>query len=435
MTDQPVAYVNARLIDPDSGLDTPGALLTKGKAIADVGPSLFADGVPADVASVDCGGRVLCPGLVDMRVFIGEPGAEHKESLRSASEAAAAGGITCIAMQPSTDPVIDEVPLVEYIKRQARDKAIVRIHPMAAITKGLQGQEVAELGLLAEADAVAFTDGDRAVANPQVMRRALSYASTFDLLLCQYPEDRALRGEGVMNEGEIAMRLGLAGIPTQAETILVERDLRLVELTGGRCHFATLSTADAIDAVRRGKARGLRVTAAAAPHNFGLNESAIGEYRTFAKTAPPLRAEADRQALEDALADGTIDVICSSHNPQDPESKRQPFELAATGVIGLETMLPLALELYHNGRISLIDLLAKMTSTPAKLLGLYYGRLAAGAPADLTIFDPDVPWRIDETLFRSKSKNSPFAGRPVQGQVWQTIVGGHAVYHRDAEEN
>jgi len=433
MSDRPVAYVNARLIDPESGLDAPGALLTKGKVIADLGPDLFADGVPQDVPTVDCGGRVLCPGLIDMRVFVGEPGAEHKETLRSAGEAAAAGGITCIIMQPSTDPVIDDVPLVEYIKRQARDKAIVRIHPMAAITKGLNGKEVAELGLLAEADAVAFTDADRAVAHPQVMRRALSYASTFDLLLCQFPEDRALRGEGVMNEGEIAMRLGLAGIPTQAETIMVERDLRLLELTGGRCHFAALSTAQAIEAVRHAKARGLRVTAAAAPHNFGLNETAIGEYRSFAKTAPPLRSEADRQALEDALADGTIDVICSCHDPQDPESKRQPFEQAATGVIGLETMLPIALELYHNGRLSLIELLAKMTSTPAKLLGLYYGRLAHDAPADLTIFDPDVPWRIDEKRFRSKSKNSPFADRPVQGRVWQTVVAGQSVYQHDNE--
>ena len=276
MSDRPVAYVNARLIDPESRLDASGALLTKGNVIADVGPDLFADGVPQDMPTVDCGGRVLCPGLIDMRVFIGEPGAEHKETLRSAGEAAAAGGITCIIMQPSTDPVIDDVPLVEYIKRQARDKAIVRIHPMAAITKGLNGQEVAELGLLAEADAVAFTDADRAVAHPQVMRRALSYASTFDLLLCQFPEDRALRGEGVMNEGEIAMRLGLAGIPTQAETIMVERDLRLIELTGGRCHFAALSTTAAINAVRQAKAWGLRVTAAAAPHNFGLNETAIG---------------------------------------------------------------------------------------------------------------------------------------------------------------
>jgi len=424
----PIAYLNARLIDPASGLDAPGALLSKGGTIADVDPQLFNDGVPEDMATVDCGGRVLCPGLVDMRVFIGEPGAEHKETLRSAGEAAAAGGVTCIVMQPNTDPVIDEVPLVEYVKRQARDKAAVRIHPMAAITKGLQGQQMAELGLLAEADAVAFTDADRAVASAQMMRRVLSYASAFDLLVCQYPEEPTLRGSGAMNEGEVAMRLGLSGIPTQAETIMIERDLRLVELTGGRYHAAAVSTADAVDAIRAAKKRSLPVTAAVAPYNFGLNETSVGDYRTFAKTAPPLRSEADRAAIEDAVADGSIDVICSCHEPQDPESKRLPFEQAATGVIGLETLLPVALELYHNRRLELPALLAKMTCNPADLLGLHYGRLQPGAPADLLIFDPDVPWRIDENAFRSKSKNSPFTERPVQGRPWRTIVAGDTVF-------
>ena len=428
MSAAPIAYLNARLIDPASGLDAPGALLSKGGTIADVDPQLFNDGVPEDMATVDCGGRVLCPGLVDMRVFIGEPGAEHKETLRSAGEAAAAGGVTCIVMQPNTDPVIDEVPLVEYVKRQARDKAAVRIHPMAAITKGLQGQQMAELGLLAEADAVAFTDADRAVASAQMMRRVLSYASAFDLLVCQYPEEPTLRGSGAMNEGEVAMRLGLSGIPTQAETIMIERDLRLVELTGGRYHAAAVSTADAVDAIRAAKKRSLPVTAAVAPYNFGLNETSVGDYRTFAKTAPPLRSEADRAAIEDAVADGSIDVICSCHEPQDPESKRLPFEQAATGVIGLETLLPVALELYHNRRLELPALLAKMTCNPADLLGLHYGRLQPGAPADLLIFDPDVPWRIDENAFRSKSKNSPFTERPVQGRPWRTIVAGDTVF-------
>jgi dihydroorotase len=431
MSGRPTAYVNARLIDPASGLDAPGALLTQNGRIADVGTDLFAEGVPDGFETVDCGGRVLCPGLVDSRVFIGEPGAEHKETLRSASEAAAAGGVTCIIMQPNTDPVIDDVPLVEYVKRQARDKAIVRIHPMAALTRGLRGTEMAELGLLAAADAVAFSDSDRAVADSQLMRRALSYASAFGLLICQYPEDPSLRGSGVMNAGEIAMRLGLSGIPTQAETIMVERDLRLVEMTGGRYHVSALSTKDAIDAVRRGKESGLPVTAAAVAHNFALNETAVGEYRTFAKTAPPLRSEDDRAYLVDAIADGTIDVISSGHDPQDPESKRLPFELAATGGIGLETLLPLALEMHHNGHIPLIDLLGLMTYKPADLLGLRYGRLKKDMAADLLIFEPGTPWRIEERRFRSKSKNSPFEGRPVQGRAWRTIVSGRTVY--DAE--
>ena len=423
-----VAYTNARLIDPASGLDCIGALVTEDGKITELGPEVCKDGAPEGAEIIDCGGRILCPGLIDMRVFVGEPGAEHKETLASASQAAAAGGVTCIIVQPNTEPVIDDVALVEYIKRQARDKASVRIHPMAAITRGLEGQKMAELGLMAEADAVAFTDADRVIADAQVMRRVLSYASAFNLLICHYPEEPSLAGRGVMNSGEIAMRLGLPGIPTQAETIMVERDLRLVEMTGGRYHAACLSTAQAIEAMARGKARGLPVSAAAAVHNFAMNEVAVGEYRSFAKTAPPLRSEADRQAVVDGLADGTIDVICSCHDPQDVESKRLPFELAATGIIGLETMLPLALELYHNGALSLLDLLAKMTSRPAELLGLRGGKLAPGAPADLLIFDPNTPWRIDEDGFHSKSKNTPYHGRPVQGRVWRTIVAGKMVY-------
>ncbi|MFP6774824.1 MAG: dihydroorotase [Alphaproteobacteria bacterium] len=426
-----IAYTNARLIDPASGLDTTGTLVTEDGLIVELGPDIE---VPGGAEIVDCGGRILCPGLIDMRVFVGEPGAEHKETLASASEAAAAGGVTCIIVQPNTDPVLDDVALVEYIKRQARDKAKVRIHPMAAITRGLQGEQMAELGLLSLADAVAFTDADRAVVNAQVLRRVLSYASAFGLLVCQYAEEPDLAGDGVMNEGEVAMRLGLPGIPTQAETIMVERDLRLVEMTGGRYHAACLSTAQSIEVMARGKAAGLPVTAAAAVHSFALNEGAVGEYRSFAKTAPPLRAEADRRAVVAGLADGTIDVICSCHDPQDVESKRLPFELAATGIIGLETMLPLALELYHNGDMSLPDLLATMTARPAELLGLRGGKLAPGAPADLLVFDPNKPWRIDEDQFHSKSKNTPYHDRPVQGRPWRTIVDGKMVYSDPSED-
>lgn len=428
MSLSPIAYINARLLDPESGLDGPGALLTKDGLIADLGHDLFANGVPEDMTVVDCGGRVLCPGLIDMRVFIGEPGHEHKETLASASEAAAAGGVTAIIMQPDTDPVIDEVALVEYVKRQARDKAKVRIHPMAAITKGLEGQNMAELGLLAAADAVAFTDGRNTVADAQVMRRALSYASAFDLLLCQMPQDCSLSRHGVMNEGEVSMRLGLPGNPAISEIIGLERDLKLVELTGGRYHAATLSTAASVEAMRQARKRGLPATAAVAAHNFALNESEVGEYRTFAKTEPPLRTEDDRAAMVDGLADGTIEIICSSHDPQDPESKRLPFEQAATGVIGLETLLPLALELYHNRRMTLLQVIGCMTAKPAALLGLRGGKLRPGAPADLLVFDPDRPWRIEEDAIHSKSRNLPYEGRPVQGRPWRTVVGGRAVF-------
>ena len=435
MSRRRTAYLNARLLDPASGLDAPGALLTEGDVIADFGPRLFNGGdVPADAELVDCGGRALCPGLIDMRVFVGEPGAEHKETLASAGLAAAAGGVTSFAAMPTTDPVIDEVALVEYVARRARDTSPVRVYPMAAITKGLAGEDMTEFGLLAEGGAIAFTDGDQAVADAGLMRRALSYATAFDLLICDYPQEPSLARDGAMNDGEIAMRLGLAGIPAAAETIIVERDAQLVELTGGRCHMSAISVAGAIDAVRRAKARGLRMTAACAPHNFALNDNAVGEYRTFAKTNPPLRDERDRRAVIEGLRDGAIEVISSGHDPQDPDAKRLPFEQAASGVIGLETLLPLALELVHNGHLTLLEALGKMTSAPARLLRLPVGRLARGAPADLLVFDLDLPWRIDDAAFRSKSKNSPFGGRPVQGRAWRTVVAGACVYDRARDE-
>ncbi len=433
MTGGRVAYINARLLDPARGLDAPGGLLTEGGVIADLGPRLFEAGLPEGAEVVDCGGHVLCPGLVDMHAWLREPGAEHQETLATAARAAAAGGVTTLVAMPNTEPVIDEVALVDFIARRARETAVVNVLPAAAITRGLRGAEMTELGLLAEAGAVCFSDGDRAVADARLMRRALAYATSFNLLLVQVCEEPSLARDGVMNEGEIAMRLGLAGIAAVAETILVERDLRLVELTGGRWHAAHLSTASAIDAVRRAKARGLAVSAGAAPHNFALNETAVGEYRTFAKTKPPLREEDDRRAVVAAIADGTIDVISSAHCPQDPDSKRLPFAQAAFGAIGLETMLALALELHHGGHVPLIELLRCMTARPAELLGLAQGRLAKGAPADLLLFDLDAPWRVDEKKFRSKSKNSPYDGRPLQGHALRTVVAGRTVFQRRRE--
>ncbi len=426
-------YHNARLLDPATGLDIKGALLTDGEVIADIGPRLCSNGVPPDTDVVDCEGLCLSPGLIDMHVWVREPGAEHQETMATAGRAAAAGGITTIIAMPNTDPVIDQVALVDFVLRCARETSSVRILPMAAATKGLRGAEMTEFGLLSEAGAVAFTDGDKAISNAQVMRRALSYATTFDALIVQCCEEPDLSRDGVMNEGEIALRLGLAGVSPMAETIMVERDLRLVELTGGRWHAAHLSTASALAALRDGKDRRLNVTGGVAPHSFALNETSIGEYRTFAKTRPVLRSETDRQSVVAAIADGTIDVISSAHCPQDPESKRLPFAQAAFGIIGLETLLPLALELVHNGQVPLLKLLATMTCNPAKLLRLDSGRLAKGAPADLIVFDPDAPWVIDEKKMRSKSKNTPFDRRPVQGHVRRTIVAGRSVFERRRE--
>jgi dihydroorotase len=427
-----IAYLNARLLDPASGLDANGALLTDGETIVDLGPRLFAGGVPSDVTAIDCHGACLAPGLVDMRVQLREPGEEHKESLRSAGEAAVTGGVTSLVCLPNTHPVIDDVATVEFVARRARQTGLAKVYAYAAATKRLEGQELAEIGLLAEAGALGFTDGIKAIKNAQVMRRALAYAATFGLMILQHPEEPSLADGGAMNEGELASRLGLPGIPPAAEAIMLERDMRLVELTGGRYHAAHVSTAEGVAIIRRAKERGLPVTCDTAPPYFALNEFAIGEYRTFAKLSPPLRSEDDRRAVVDAIRDGVIDAIASDHAPHDADSKRLPFALAEFGGVGLETLLPVSLELHHNGHLTLLETIGRLTWAPARLLGLSAGRLKAGAAADLVVFDPDRAWVVDPEVFRSKSKNSPFDGRPVQGRVLRTVVDGRAVFVADA---
>lgn len=425
---QRVAYVNARLLDPASGLDVTGGLLTEGECIADFGPHLRPDALPRPAEVVDCQGHCLCPGLVDMRVQLREPGEEHKGTLASAGAAATAGGITSMVCLPNTQPVIDDVSVVEFVARRARLLGLTKVYPYAAVTKRLEGKELAEMGMLAEAGAVGFTDGVKAVANARVMKQALSYARTFDLLILEHPEEPALAEGGDMNAGELATRLGLKGIPAQAEVILVERDVRLVELTGCRLHFAHVSTAAALDVIRLAKRRGLPITCDTAPPYFALNENAVGEYRTFAKLSPPLRAEADRLAVIAGLTDGTIDAIVSDHAPEDEDAKRLPFSQAAFGGIGLETLLAVSLELYHNRHLTLIEVLRLLTHQPAELLSLPAGRLAVGAPADLTLFNPEQAWQVRETQLRSKSKNTPFDYRPVEGRVLMTIVDGRRVF-------
>ena len=428
MSEERIAYLNARLLDPASGMDTPGALLIQDGHIADFGPDLFKDGAPSVSQVVDCQGLCLTPGLVDMRVQLREPGEEHKETIETAGDAAATGGITTMICLPNTHPVIDDVSVVEFIARRAQDANRVRVKCYGSVTRGLKGAELTEMGLLSEAGAVAFTDGIKPVADTLVMRRALSYAKGFGLLIIQHPEDPSLAGDGVMNEGEIATRLGLGGIPTQAEVIMIERDLRLVELTGARYHAAHLSTASAVEAIRSAKKRGLPVTCDTAPHYFALNETAVGDYRTFAKVSPPLRSEDDRRAIVEGLADGTIDAIASDHAPHDQDSKRLPFQQAEFGAIGLETLLPLTLELVHNGHLDLLSALAKVSRAPADLMGLPCGRLKRGAPADLVLIDLDTPWQVAEEKLRSKSKNTPYDARPVQGRAVRTVVNGRTAY-------
>ena len=428
-----VAYLDARLLDPASGLDQRGALLTEGSRIVDFGPALFADGVPEDVERVDVAGLCLAPGLVDMRVSVGEPGAEHKETILTASRAAAAGGITALACLPNSDPPLDSVSSIEFIARRAREVKLVKIFAQAALTRRLEGRELTEMGLLHEAGAVAFTDGIKAVADAKVMQRALSYSTTFDLMIVQHPEEPSLAAGGMMNRGEIATRLGLSGISPLAEVLMIERDLRLAEACRARYHVAHVSTREAVEVIRRAKARGVRVTCDTAPHYFALTENDVGDYRTFAKVSPPLRGEMDRRAIVEGLADGTIDAIASDHSPHDADSKRVPFAAAAFGVIGLETLLPLTLGLVHKGKLPLMTALRALTCRPAELLRLPdgLGRMQRGGPADLVVFDPDRPWVVDAEAFLSKSKNSPFDEMPVIGRAVRTIVDGRTVFARE----
>ncbi|WGF90103.1 dihydroorotase [Marinivivus vitaminiproducens] len=419
-----------RLLDPASGLDAPGWLVAEQGRIADYGSGTL-DARPGDAVMIDGRGACLAPGLVDIRVQLGEPGAEHKETFASGSAAAAAGGVTTLACLPDTDPPVDDPAMVEFVARRARRVRGVKVHPYAAITKGLAGRELTEFGLLCEAGAVAFADAGHAVADSLVMRRALSYARSFDGLIVQHPEDPALAGTGVMNEGEIATRLGLPGIPAAAEVILIERDIRLVELTGGRLHFAHVSTEAGVEAIRRAKAGGLPVTAEASPVHLTLNELAVEGYRTYAKVSPPLRPERDRLAVVAGLVDGTLDVLASDHCPQDQDSKRVPFAPAAFGAAGLETLLGVGLILVHNRQMSLLDLLARLTCRPAELMRLDAGRLRKGAPADLVLFDPEAPWQVKETGMRGLARNTPFEGMLLQGRVLRTLVDGRPVFEAD----
>jgi len=424
-----VVYANARLLDPATGLDVIGGVLTDGEKIADFGVEFASpSGAYGDATIVDCDGACLCPGLVDIRVQLREPGDEHKSTLKTAGESATSGGVTSMVCLPNTNPVIDDMSVVEFVARRARLLGLSKVYPYGAVTRGLEGRDMAEMGMLAESGAVAFTDGTRAVASAKVMRKALTYARNFDLLIVQHPEEPSLADGGAMNSGDLAIRMGLPGIPAVAETIMVARDVRLAEDTGGRLHFGHISTAESIDIIRRAKERGVKVTCDTAPPYFSLNELAVGEYRTFAKLSPPLRSEEDRQAIIEGIKDGVIDVVASDHAPEDEDSKRLPFAQAAFGGVGLETLLAITLELYHNKHMTLLECLKKVTCNPANIVRLPAGRIAKGAAADLCLFDPERGWKIDADQLPSKSKNSPFDGRLAQGRCLRTVVDGRTVF-------
>jgi len=418
---------NARLLDPVTALVAPGGVVVRDALIEGFGAEL-ARGSVADAAVLDCGGGLVVPGLVDLRAFIGEPGEEYRETFRSASLAASAGGVTTVVAQPNTTPVVDDPAVVDFVLRRARDTSLVNIAVAAALTKGCRGQEMSEIGLLKEAGAVAVTDGDKPVTNAQVMRRALAYARVFDMPVIHHLEDPDLVGQGVMNEGEFATRLGLPGIPTAAETIMLERDIRLVQLTGGRYHAAMITCRDSLEVIRRAKQAGLPVTCGVSINHLTLNEFDIGEYRTFLKLNPPLRSEEDRLAMVEAVAEGVIDVIVSDHNPQDVETKRLTFAECEPGAIGLETMLSAGMRLVEAGQLRLSRLLEAMSDAPAKLIGLEAGKMAKGARADLIAFDPEMPWVVEAAGLHSLCKNTPFEDARMSGKVTMTIVAGRLVH-------
>ena len=413
---------NARLIDPEAGTASSGSLTLHNGLIAAINQP-----APKSATTFDCGGMCLAPGIVDWGVKIGEPGERHRESFRSAGLAAAAGGVTTIVARPDTSPSIDTPETLEFVTRRAAE-SVVRIRHMAALTKGRMGEEMTEIGFLLDAGAVAFTDVFHVSTNTKALARALVYARSLGALVVGHPQEPGLTAGAAATNSKFASLRGLPSVSPMAERIGLDRDLGLVEMTGARYHADQVTTARSLPAIERAKANGLDVTAGVSIHHLTLNELDVGDYRTFFKLTPPLRSEDDRMAMVQAVAEGVIDVISSFHTPADEESKRLPFEEAASGAVGLQTLLPAALRLYHAGAVSLPQLFRALALNPANRLGLPQGRLSDGAPADLVLFDPDAPFLLDRFTLQSKSKNTPFDGQRMEGKVLATWVGGQQVF-------
>lgn len=421
---------NVRLLDPASDRDSAGWLLIENGLIASVGWSGEKPPAAKGAERIDGAGKALAPGLIDLRVKTGEPGGENKETLETASQAAAAGGVTTFVAMPDTDPVIDSVALVDFIRRRGRDRAAVKVLPAGGLTVGLKGERMAELGLITQAGAVLLTNGDKPVVDPGVMRRAMQYASGFTALIASRPDTPALSRDTVMTSGDFAARLGLRGAPPEAEWIALERDLLLAETTKSRLLVDCISTARSLAAIERARQTGAQIACSVAAYSLFFNELDVGDYLTYCKVQPPFRTEADRMALIDGLKRGAIDAVVSAHDPQPPEDKRLPIAEAAFGAVGLETLLPALLSLVVREDVNLLDALRPVTSGPAALLGLPQGKLEAGAPADLVLFDAEAPWLCTREDLLSRSKNSPFDGRRLEGKVLRTLVDGRTVFRR-----
>ena len=421
--------INTRIIDPQNNIDEVGGILIdeNGKIKA-VGKKVTKENAPKDCKIIDCKGNISIPGIVDMRVFVGEPGFEYKENFRTLSEAALSGGVTSVVTMPNTMPVIDNGSILDFTKRRAKDKSQIKIYPLATLTKNLEGNEMSEFGLLGIIGAIGFTDGIKCVQNNRVMDKIFNYSKNLNSLIIQFPQDNELSADGAINEGDISTRLGLKGIPDIAEKIIIERDLSLLELYKNRYHISTVSSKTSLPVIEAYKKNGLEFTTGVSINNLSLNENDIGDFRTFLKLSPPLRTENDRLALIDAIKNGLIDVIVSDHKPEDEESKRLPFQQAATGASGIETLLSLTLELYHNQSCELKTLIKTLTCNPAKILNINAGNLSIGADADIAVVNLDKPWVIEKEKIKSKSKNTAIEKRKMQGKVEKTFINGNLVF-------
>ena len=423
--------INANIVDPGNNFQSLGGIIISNEGkIKAIGKKVTKLNIPKNAEIYDAKKNYIFPGIVDMRVFVGEPGFEYKENFNTLSNAALSGGVTSVVSMPNTSPVIDNVSMVDFIKRRGRDKSKINIFPCATLTKNIDGKNMTELGLLKKKGIIAFTDGLKSIQNSNIMSRIMKYANDIDALIIQHAEDSYLSAEGLINEGEISTRLGLEGIPDIAEKIIVERDLSLLENSFCRYHISQISSAKTIEVVRKNKNSGKKFSCGVSINNLSLNENDIGDFRTFLKLSPPLRTEEDRLSLIKGLNDNTIDNIVSDHKPEDEESKRLTFAKAATGASGIETLLPLALELYHNKLVSLKTLISSLTVNPAKILGLDKGHLKTGADADLSIVDINKPWIVKKEKLISKSKNTSIENRKLQGQVLRTYIKGDLLFNR-----
>ncbi len=421
-------FINGNIIDPHNSINEIGGLIIGDKGqIEAVGKKVNTNNIPSREKVIDLKGKYIFPGLVDMRVFVGEPGFEYKENFRTLSNAALSGGVTSVVTMPNTDPIIDNVSIVDFLKRRGRDKSKINIYPTASLTKGTEGTNMTEFGLLQSKGIIGFTDGTKTIQNTRVMSRIMNSASDLDTLIMQHAEDYELAKDGMINEGIIATKLGLQGIPEMAELIIIDRDLTLLNYINCRYHISQISSGRSVELIKN-KKNNLKFTCGVSINNLSLNENDIGDFRTFLKLSPPLRTEEDRISLVQGLKDETIDVIVSDHKPEDEEQKRLTFAQAATGASGIETLLSLSLELYHNGSLKLETIIKALTSNPAKILKINKGNLSVGNDADFCIVDINKPWMVKQENLISKSKNTSIENKKLQGKVTNTFVKGEELF-------